>query len=65
MRGYMLPLRWRLLLAAAGTLGLGWAAHVWPQSEARLLLTVFMITMLIATHAAEASGVSDTVTVML
>jgi hypothetical protein len=43
----MLPLRWRLMLAAV-TLGLGWAAHVWPQSEARLLLTVLMITVLIA-----------------
>ena len=36
-------------MLAAVTLGLGWTAHVWPQSEARLLLTVFMITMLIAT----------------
>jgi hypothetical protein len=43
----MLPLRWRLMLAAV-TLGSGWAAHVWPHSEARLLLTVLMITVLIA-----------------
>jgi hypothetical protein len=47
MKRYMLPLRWRLTLAAV-TLGLGWAAHVWPQSEVRLLLTVLMITVLIA-----------------
>jgi hypothetical protein len=41
-----LPLRWRIVLVTL-ILCLGWAAHTWPQSEARLLLTVSMATVLI------------------
>jgi hypothetical protein len=47
MNRYFLP-RWSRLTLSGVAIGLAWWAHVSPQSEARLLLAILMITALIA-----------------